>query len=40
MEDMFNYHKLNDANHKDHFPLSFIDQIFERLLGHAFWMLI
>nr|GEW81470.1 DNA-directed DNA polymerase [Tanacetum cinerariifolium] len=25
------YHKLNEATHKDHFPLSFMDQMLERL---------
>ena len=28
------YSKLNAATRKDHFPLSFIDQMLERLDGH------
>eukprot|EP00257_Ricinus_communis_P014953 XP_015572752.1 uncharacterized protein LOC107260991 [Ricinus communis] len=28
------YRRLNDATRKNHFPLHFIDQILERLLGH------
>ncbi|XP_027348016.1 uncharacterized protein LOC113859441 [Abrus precatorius] len=32
-----NYRKLNDATRKDHFPLQFIDQMLERLLGHMFY---
>lgn len=28
------YRKLNDATHKNHFPLPFIDQMLERLAGH------
>ncbi|GKD43620.1 putative nucleotidyltransferase, ribonuclease H [Tanacetum coccineum] len=28
------YHKLNNATRKDHFPLPFIDQMLERLAGH------
>jgi len=31
------YRKLNQATRKDHFPLSFIDQMLERLAGHAFY---
>ena len=31
------YCKLNEANRKDHFPLPFIDQMLERLSGHAFY---
>ncbi|XP_073309913.1 uncharacterized protein [Primulina huaijiensis] len=31
------YRKLNDATRKDHFPLSFIDQMLERLAGHSFY---
>ena len=31
------YHKLNKATRKDHFPLPFIDQIFERLAHHTFF---
>ena len=35
------YWKLNKATRKDHFPLSFLDQMLDRLAGHntiAFWM--
>ncbi|CAL1406733.1 unnamed protein product [Linum trigynum] len=32
-----NYRRLNDATRKDHFPLTFIDQILERLAGHEFY---
>ena len=31
------YRKLNDATRKDHFPLPFIDQMLERLAGHAYY---
>nr|GEW16128.1 RNA-directed DNA polymerase homolog [Tanacetum cinerariifolium] len=31
------YRKLNNATQKDHFPLSFIDQILERLAGHEYY---
>ncbi|KAD1267644.1 hypothetical protein E3N88_43080 [Mikania micrantha] len=31
------YRKLNDATRKDHFPLPFIDQMLERLLGQQFY---
>ena len=31
------YRKLNAVTHKDHFPLSFIDQILERLAGHEYY---
>ncbi|XP_073314707.1 uncharacterized protein [Primulina huaijiensis] len=31
------YRKLNDATRKDHFPLPFVDQMLERLAGHAFY---
>ncbi|GJX40272.1 reverse transcriptase domain-containing protein [Tanacetum coccineum] len=31
------YRKLNDATQKDHFPLSFIDQMLERLAGHEYY---
>ena len=37
------YRKLNKATRKDHFPLSFIDQMLDRLAGHdiiVFWMAI
>ena len=31
------YRKLNDATRKDYFPLPFIDQMLERLAGHAYY---
>nr|GEW60163.1 reverse transcriptase domain-containing protein [Tanacetum cinerariifolium] len=31
------YRKLNDATRKDHFPLSFTDQMLERLAGNEFY---
>ncbi|GKC04082.1 RNA-directed DNA polymerase, partial [Tanacetum coccineum] len=31
------YHKLNNATQKDHFPLPFIDQMLERLDGHEYY---
>ena len=31
------YRKLNSAIRKDHFPLPFIDQMLERVVGHAFY---
>ncbi|GJS74840.1 reverse transcriptase domain-containing protein [Tanacetum coccineum] len=31
------YHKLNDATRKDHFPLPFIDQMLERLYGNEYY---
>ena len=31
------YKKLNLATRMDHFPLPFIDQILERIAGHAFY---
>ena len=31
------YRKLNKAKRKNHFPLPFIDQMLERLVGHAFY---
>ncbi|XP_052118983.1 uncharacterized protein LOC127748465 [Arachis duranensis] len=31
------YRRLNDATRKDHFPLHFIDQMLERLVGHAYY---
>ena len=31
------YRKLNNATRKDHFFLPFIDQILERIAGHAFY---
>ncbi|XP_075103603.1 uncharacterized protein LOC142178172 [Nicotiana tabacum] len=29
--------RLNDATRKDHFPLSFIDQMLEKVVGHGFY---
>ncbi|GKB34270.1 reverse transcriptase domain-containing protein, partial [Tanacetum coccineum] len=31
------YQKLNDATRKDHFPLPFMDQMFERLAGNKYY---
>ncbi|RVW61759.1 Transposon Ty3-I Gag-Pol polyprotein [Vitis vinifera] len=31
------YRTLNDVTRKDHFPLLFIDQVLERVLGHPFY---
>nr|GEV20148.1 DNA-directed DNA polymerase [Tanacetum cinerariifolium] len=31
------YHKLNEATRKDHFPLSFMDQMLERLAGNQYY---
>ncbi|CAN6718908.1 unnamed protein product [Malus baccata var. baccata] len=31
------YRKLNATTRKDHFPLPFLDQMFERLAGHSFY---
>ena len=31
------YHKLNEATRKHHFPLPFIDQMLERLVGQAYY---
>jgi hypothetical protein len=31
------YRKLNKATKKDHFPLSFIDEMLERLENHAYF---
>ncbi|GJW89956.1 hypothetical protein Tco_0167509 [Tanacetum coccineum] len=31
------YHKLNNAARKDHFPLQFIDQMLERLVGQEYY---
>ncbi|GJW89416.1 reverse transcriptase domain-containing protein [Tanacetum coccineum] len=33
------YQKLNDATHKDHFPLPFMDQMLERLIGNEYYCL-
>lgn len=32
-----NYKKLNLVTKKDHFPLSFMDQILEKVVGHQFY---
>nr|GEW03817.1 reverse transcriptase domain-containing protein [Tanacetum cinerariifolium] len=32
-----NYQKLNNVTRKDHFPLPFMDQMLERLVGNAFY---
>lgn len=34
------YRRLNDASRKGHFPLPFIDQMHERLSGHAYYYLL
>nr|GFA59663.1 reverse transcriptase domain-containing protein [Tanacetum cinerariifolium] len=31
------YHKLNEATQKDHFPLPFMDQMLERLAGNEYY---
>ena len=31
------YRKLNAMKRKDHFPLTFIDQMLERLAGHTYY---
>ena len=31
------YRKVNKATRKDHFPLSFIDKMLDRLVGHGFY---
>nr|GEY58804.1 reverse transcriptase domain-containing protein [Tanacetum cinerariifolium] len=31
------YHKLNEATRKDHFPLPFMDQMLERLAGNQYY---
>lgn len=31
------YRKLNQVIRKDHFPLSFLDQVLERVMGHEFY---
>ena len=31
------YHKLNKATRKDHFSLSFMDQMLDRLAGHEYY---
>ena len=32
-----NYKKLNTATRKDHYPLPFIDQMLDRLVGHPYF---
>nr|GEV67857.1 reverse transcriptase domain-containing protein [Tanacetum cinerariifolium] len=34
------YHKLNEATRKDHFPLSFMNQMLERLAGNEYYCFI
>ena len=34
------YRKLNKAMRKDHFPLPFIDQMLDRLVGHEYYCLL
>nr|GEX45590.1 reverse transcriptase domain-containing protein [Tanacetum cinerariifolium] len=34
------YRKLNDATRKDHFPVPFMDQMLERLVGNEFYCLL
>lgn len=34
---MFDYRKLKAATRKDHFPLPFINQIFEHVAGHLLY---
>nr|GEY76506.1 reverse transcriptase domain-containing protein [Tanacetum cinerariifolium] len=34
------YHKLNEATRKDHFPLPFIDQMPERLVGNQYYFFL
>ena len=31
------YHKLNKATRNDHFPLPFIDQMLDRLVGYSYY---
>ena len=31
------YRRLNEVTRKDHFPLPFMDQLFERIYGHPFY---
>ena len=32
-----NYRKLNKATRKDHYPLPFLDQMLDRLVGHSYY---
>ncbi|GKE83952.1 reverse transcriptase domain-containing protein, partial [Tanacetum coccineum] len=34
------YHKLNDATRKDHFPLPFMDQMLKRLAGNEYYFFL
>nr|GEU31204.1 hypothetical protein [Tanacetum cinerariifolium] len=34
------YHKLNEATRKDHFPLPFMDQMLERLAGNQYYCIL
>ena len=34
------YRKLNASTRKDHFPLPFVDQILESLVGHEFYFFL
>nr|GEU57371.1 reverse transcriptase domain-containing protein [Tanacetum cinerariifolium] len=34
------YHKLNEATRKDHFPLPFMDQMLERLTGNEYYFFL
>nr|GEW88052.1 reverse transcriptase domain-containing protein [Tanacetum cinerariifolium] len=34
------YQKLNEATHKDHFPLPFMDQMLERLAGNEYYCFV
>ncbi|GJY33320.1 reverse transcriptase domain-containing protein [Tanacetum coccineum] len=37
ISDIKDYRKLNDATHKDHFPLPFMDQMLEHLAGNEYY---
>ena len=34
------YRRLNAVTRKNHFPLSFIDQVLERVSGHSFYCVL
>ena len=34
------YRRLNEVTRKDHFPLPFMDQLLERILGHPFYCIL